>query len=60
MQLQTLDIVDIAIHPVVCHKSDFAIAVHKFHGNSDFLNSRKLDPYKYQQRYFEPKNIQAF
>ena len=34
---QTLDIVDLAIHGVVCQKSDF-------HGNSDIQNSQKLDP----------------
>jgi hypothetical protein len=33
----TMDIVGMAIHQVVCQKSDF-------HGNSDFQNSRKLDP----------------
>ncbi len=30
-----MDIVDMAIHQVVCQKSDF-------HGNSDFQNSQKL------------------
>jgi hypothetical protein len=34
---QTKDIVDMAVHPVVCQKSDF-------HGNSDFQNSQKLEP----------------
>jgi hypothetical protein len=33
---QTMDIVGMAIHRVVCQKSDF-------HGNSDFQNSQKLD-----------------
>jgi hypothetical protein len=32
-----MDIVDMAIHLVVCRKSDF-------HGNSYFQNSKKLDP----------------
>jgi hypothetical protein len=32
-----MDIVDMAIHPVVCRKYDF-------HRNSDFQNSQKLDP----------------
>jgi hypothetical protein len=32
-----MDIIDLAIHQVVCQKSDF-------HGNSDFQNSQKLDP----------------
>jgi hypothetical protein len=31
-----MDVVDMAIHPVVCQKSDF-------HRNSDFQNSKKLD-----------------
>jgi hypothetical protein len=34
---QTMDIVDMAIHRVVCQKSDS-------HGNSVFQNSQKLDP----------------
>jgi hypothetical protein len=34
---QTMDIVDMAIHWVVCQKSDF-------HGKSDFQNSQKLPP----------------
>jgi hypothetical protein len=57
---QTMDIADMAIHPVVCQKSDF-------HGNSDFQSSQKLDPLKMQaknsgqnmlafQRYFGARN----
>jgi hypothetical protein len=32
-----MDNVDMAIHPVVCQKSDF-------HRNGDYQNSEKLDP----------------
>ena len=37
--LQTMHIVDKAIHQVVGQKSDF-------HGNSDFQNSQTLDPFQ--------------
>ncbi len=33
---QTMDVVQMAIHPVVCQKTDI-------HGNSDFQNSQKQD-----------------
>jgi hypothetical protein len=36
-QTTDLDIVDSAIHGVVCQKSDF-------HGNSNIQNPKKLDP----------------
>jgi hypothetical protein len=42
-------IVDLAIHIVVCQKSDF-------HGNSDIQNSQKLDPLdKTATKNFKPK-----
>jgi hypothetical protein len=51
-----MDIVDMAINRVVCQKSDF-------HGNSDFQNSQRLDPYTNTnkkmlafQRYFGARN----
>jgi hypothetical protein len=55
-----LDIVDLAIHGVVCQKSDFR-------GNSDIQNSQKLDPLEITakksgqnklafQRYFGARN----
>jgi hypothetical protein len=40
-----MEIVDTAIHPVVCQKSDF-------HGNSDFQNSQMLDPLQIQAAKF--------
>jgi hypothetical protein len=43
-----LDIVDSAIHGVVCQKSDF-------HGNSDIQNSRKLDPLEITAKKFQTK-----
>ncbi len=58
---QAMDIVDMAIHPVVCQKSDF-------HKNSDFRNFQKLDHLQIPaktisgqnmlsyQRYFEARN----
>ncbi len=59
-QPQTVDIVDMAIHKVVCQKSDFL-------RNSDFQNSQKLDPLQITakkssqtmlafQRYFSARN----
>jgi hypothetical protein len=45
---QTVDIVDLAIHGVVCQKSDF-------HGNSDIQNSQKLDPLKITAKKFSSK-----
>jgi hypothetical protein len=55
-----MDIVDMAIHPHVCQKSDF-------HEHSDFLNSQKLDHLQMKakkldqnmldfQRYFGARN----
>ncbi len=38
-----MDIVDTAIHPVVCQKSDF-------HGNSHFQNYQKPDPLQRQAK----------
>ncbi len=43
-----LDIVDLAIHGVVCQKSDF-------HGNSDIQNSKKLDPLKKKSKKIHTK-----
>jgi hypothetical protein len=43
-----MDIVDVAIHRVVCQKSGF-------HGNSDVQNSQKLDPLKIMAQKLEPK-----
>jgi hypothetical protein len=37
VRITDMDIVDFAIHGVVCQKSNF-------HGNSDIQNSQKLDP----------------
>jgi hypothetical protein len=45
---QMMYFVDMAIHPFVCQKSDF-------HGNNDFQNTQKLDPYKYQPKNFWSK-----
>jgi hypothetical protein len=43
-----MDIVDMAIYPVVCQKSDN-------HRNSDFQNSQKLDPLQIPAKKFMPK-----
>jgi hypothetical protein len=43
-----LDDVDLAIHEVVCQKSDF-------HGNSDIQNSQKLDPLEITAKKFQAK-----
>jgi hypothetical protein len=43
-----MDIVDMAIHPVVCQKSDF-------HGNRDFENSQKQDPFQITAKKFQTK-----
>jgi hypothetical protein len=43
-----MDIADMAIHRVVCQKSDY-------HGNSDFQNSQKLDPSQLTEKNFSPK-----
>jgi hypothetical protein len=50
-----MDIVDMAIHRVVCQKSNL-------HANSDFQNSQKLDPLQiqYQQQKISGKIILAF
>jgi hypothetical protein len=46
---QTMDIVDMAIQQAVCLKSDI-------HGNSDLLNSQKLDPIQITAKKFRPKH----
>jgi hypothetical protein len=43
-----MDIVDMAIHPVVHQKSGF-------HENSDFQNFQKLDPLQILAKQFLPK-----
>jgi hypothetical protein len=43
-----VDIVDLAIHGVVCQKCDF-------HANSDILNFQKLDPLEITAKKFRPK-----
>jgi hypothetical protein len=43
-----MDIADMAIHRLVCQKSDF-------HGNSDFQNTPKLDPLQIIAKKFKPK-----
>jgi hypothetical protein len=43
-----IDIVDLAIHGVVCQKPDF-------HGNSDIQNSQKLDPLEIIAKKFQAK-----
>jgi hypothetical protein len=48
-----LDIVDLAIHGVVCQKSDF-------HGNSDIQNSQRLDPLEITARKNSGQNKLAF
>ncbi len=48
-----LDIVDSAIHGVVCQKSDF-------HGNSDIQNSKKLDPLENKSKKIQTKISQPF
>jgi hypothetical protein len=45
---QTMDLVDLEIHGVVCQKSDF-------HGNSDIQNSQKLDPLEITVKKFQAK-----
>jgi hypothetical protein len=48
-----MDIVDMAIHPVFCQKSDF-------HGKSDFQNSQKLDPLQITAKTISGQNMLAF
>jgi hypothetical protein len=48
-----LDIVDLAIHGVVCQKSDF-------HGNSDIQNFQKLSPLEITAKKISGQNKQAF
>jgi hypothetical protein len=43
-----MDIVDMAIHPVICHISDF-------YGNRDFKNSQMLDQLQIPVKKFRPK-----
>jgi hypothetical protein len=45
-----MDIVDMAIHSIVCQKSDC-------HGNGDFKNSQKLDSTKTSQKIFRSKYV---
>jgi hypothetical protein len=47
-----MDLVDLAIHGVVCQKSDF-------HGNSDIKNSQKLDPLEITEKNLG-QNMLAF
>jgi hypothetical protein len=48
VEITDLDIVDLAIHGVVCQKSDF-------HGISDIQNSKKLDPFEITAKKFRQK-----
>jgi hypothetical protein len=48
-----MDIVDMAIHQIVCQKSDF-------HGNSDFQNSQKLDHIQITAKKYSKQNMLAF
>jgi hypothetical protein len=50
---QTTDFIDMAIHPVVCQKSDF-------HRNSDFQKSQKLDPLQIPPKKNSGENMVAF
>jgi hypothetical protein len=45
---QTKDILEMAIHRVVCRKFNF-------HGNSDFQNYQKLDPLQIPAKKFQAK-----
>ncbi len=45
---QTMDIVDLAIHGLLCQKSDFQ-------GNNDIQNSQRLDPIEITAKKFRPK-----
>jgi hypothetical protein len=47
-----MDIVDVAIHPVVCQKSDF-------HKNSDCQNSQELDPLQIPAKTISGQNMLA-
>jgi hypothetical protein len=47
---QTMNIVDLAIHGVVCQKSDF-------HGNSDIQKSQMLDPLEITEKKHFQANI---
>jgi hypothetical protein len=48
-----MDIAHLAIHGVVCQKSDF-------HGNSDIQNSQKLDPLEITAKKISGQNMLAF
>jgi hypothetical protein len=48
-----LDIVDLAIHGVVCQKSNF-------HGNSDMQNSQRLDPLEITAKKISRQNKLAY
>jgi hypothetical protein len=50
---QTMDSVDMAIHRVVCQKSDY-------HGNSDFQNSQKWDTLQIKAKKISGQNVLAF
>jgi hypothetical protein len=45
---QTIDIIDLAIHVVVCQKSDF-------HGKNDIQNSQRLGPLEITAKKFMAK-----
>jgi hypothetical protein len=49
-----LDIVDLAIHGVVCRKKS------DVHGNSDIQNSQKLDPLEITPKKISGQNKLAF
>ena len=51
--LQTMDIVEMAIHQAVCKKSEF-------HAKSDFRNSQKLDPLQIPAKDISGQNMLAF
>jgi hypothetical protein len=53
VQPQTLNIVDLAIHGVVCRKSDF-------HGNSDIQNSQKARPFSNNSKKIQSKTTLPF
>jgi hypothetical protein len=50
---QTMDIVDMAIPPIVCQKSDF-------HRSSDFQSSQMLDSLQIPAKIISGQNMLAF
>jgi hypothetical protein len=48
-----MNIVDIAIYPVICQESNF-------HGNFEIQNSQKLDPLQIPSKKFQNKICQPF